>query len=489
MANNYFKTKSLKDIIPDESHGPALNRTLTASNLVALGVGAIIGTGIFTLTGTVAAEHTGPALVISFIIAGIGCGFAGLCYAEFAAMIPASGSAYTYSYATLGELVAWIIGWNLILEYLFGAATVAVGWSGYIKSFLHSVGVDLPDKLSEAPIAIQDGHWALTGNLINFPAVFIIGMMTALLVVGIQESAKFNNLIVLIKVAVVLLFIGFGMSYVETENWTPFIPENTTGQFGKFGWSGVMAGAGIIFFAYIGFDAVSTAAQEAKNPQRDMPIGILVSLAVCTVIYIVFTLVLTGLVKFHQLPETELGKAIGAPVAYAIDRTGAELNWLKPMIKVGAIAGLSSVALIMLMGMPRIFFTMAKDGLIPPVFAKVHPKYKTPHVATIVTGVIAGIIGGLLPIKILGELVSIGTLMAFVIVCIGIIILRKTRPDIPRPFKTPMVPLFPILGAIICGAQMYALPSDTWVRLLIWMILGFAIYFGYGAKNSKLLKG
>jgi APA family basic amino acid/polyamine antiporter len=480
MPQRLVKTKSVEQIMQanQDGDGHALKRTLTASNLVALGIGAIIGTGIFVLTGTAAANHAGPALVISFIISGIGCAFAGLCYAEFASMLPISGSAYTYAYATLGEFLAWIIGWDLILEYLFGASTVAVGWSGYMVSFLEGWGIHIPAALTSAPLTHDAAGWHATGALLNFPAVFIVLLMTTLLVIGIRESARINNWIVIVKVAVVLLFIAFGMSYIDTANWHPFIPENT-GEFGKFGWSGIFAGAGVIFFAYIGFDAVSTAAQEAKNPQRDMHIGILVSLVVCTILYIIVAAVMTGMVNYTQLN-------VPAPIALAIDSTGGTLQWLSPLIKVGAIAGLSSVILVMLMGQPRIFFSMSRDGLLPPVFSKVHPKFKTPYVTTILTGAVAAVVAGLFPIGILGELVSIGTLLAFVIVCVGIIVLRRTRPEMHRPFRTPWVPLVPILGALICLAQMAALPLDTWMRLLIWMAIGVLIYFTYGRKHSHL---
>jgi APA family basic amino acid/polyamine antiporter len=481
MSSRLFATKSLQKLISDGDAGEhGLKRTLTRTHLIALGIGAIIGTGIFVLTGTAAANHAGPGLVISFIISALGCGFAGLCYAEFASMIPIAGSAYTYSYATLGEFVAWIIGWDLILEYLFGAATVAVGWSGYVTSFLGDFGINIPSSIADAPLKYSEqGGWELTGAIINFPAVFIIVVMTALLVVGIKESARFNNFIVIAKIIVILLFIGFGLSYIDSANYTPFIPENT-GDFGKFGWSGIFAGAGVIFFAYIGFDAVSTAAQEAVNPQKDMPAGILVSLIVCTILYIVVSLVLTGIVNYKELN-------VPAPIALAISKSGNNLMWLSKPIKIGAIAGLSSVVLVMLMSQPRIFYTMAKDGLLPKKFAVVHSKFKTPYLTTILTGAVAAIVAGLFPIGILGELVSIGTLLAFVIVCAGIIILRKTRPDIERPFKTPLVPLVPILGILICLSQMIALPVDTWLRLIIWMAIGVIIYFTYGINNSKIL--
>ena len=395
-------------------------------------------------------------------------------------MIPIASSAYTYAYATLGEFLAWIIGWDLILEYLFASSTVAVGWSGYFVSFLKDFGIIVPHELCSAPFNHVIGQgWERTGSILNFPAVALVVLITALLVIGIRESSKFNNVIVIIKLTVILLFIGFGMSYINVDNWTPFIPENT-GVFGHFGISGIFTGAGVIFFAYIGFDALSTAAQETKNPARDMPIGILWSLVICTVLYVAVAAVLTGIVNYKDL-------GVSAPIALAIDRTGDALIWLRPLIKIGALAGLSSVVLVMLMAQPRIFYTMAKDGLLPPAFTVVHKKFKTPYITTIVTGAFAALIAGIFPIGVLGELVSIGTLLAFVIVCAGIIILRKTDPDAVRPFKTPFVPWFPILGMLICLAQMAALPFDTWMRLIIWMAIGMAIYFLYGKRRSKVL--
>ena len=459
--------------------GQELKRTLTAANLVALGIGCIIGTGIFVLTGTAAANHAGPALTISFMISAVGCIMAGLCYAEFAAMIPIAGSAYSYSYATLGEFIAWFIGWDLILEYLFASATVAVGWSGYIVSFLNDFGIHIPAYLCQAPLDHISGEgWVMTGNLINFPAIFIVLLVTGLLVVGIRESASVNNLIIVIKLAVILLFIGFGLSYIDTSNWVPYIPENT-GEFGKFGWSGILTGAGVIFFAFIGFDAISTVAQETKNPQKDMPKGILISLLVCTVLYVLVTAVLTGMVNYKDLN-------VAAPIALAIDQAGSALLWLRPWVKIGAIAGLSSVILVMLMAQSRIFYSISKDGLLPPIFSKVHPRYRTPHITTVIMGAAAAIIAGLFPINILGELVSIGTLMAFTIVCLSILVLRRTHPNTHRPFKTPWVPLVPILGALICIAQMVALPFDTWMRLIVWMVIGIAIYLLYGIRHSKM---
>lgn len=504
MGNSLFRTKSLSELLQEASDNKAgLKKTLTGLNLTTLGIGAIIGAGIFVLTGQAAAQYAGPAIVLSFIISGIACAFAGLCYAEFASMIPISGSAYTYAYATLGEFLAWIIGWDLILEYLFAASTVSVGWSGYVVSFLKDFGLTIPTTLTAATGSVlvevpKVGWQQLTGNLqaslsqqgivvdslphvtaiINLPAMFIIGLLTLLLVIGIRESANFNNIMVIVKVSVIILFIATGIAFVQSANWKPFVPPNT-GQWGQFGLSGVLRAAGVIFFAYIGFDAVSTAAQEAKNPQRDMPVGILGSLSISTVLYILVAIILTGIVSYTQLNVAD-------PVAVGVDAMGEKMFWLRPIVKIAAIAGLSSVILVMLLGQPRIFYTMAKDGLLPPVFSKVHPKFQTPYISTLLTGLVAIVLAGILPISILGELVSIGTLLAFTIVCVSIIILRRTKPDVPRPFRTPFVPVIPALGAIICLAQMAALPPDTWARLLIWMALGFVIYFTYSVRHSKL---
>lgn len=477
-----------------ETEGQGLKRVLGALNLTTLGIGAIIGAGIFVLTGTAAAQYAGPAIVYSFILAGTGCLFAGLCYAEFASMIPIAGSAYTYGYATLGEFVAWIIGWDLILEYLFGASTVAVGWSGYFTAFMNEIGIHMPASMTSAPLAYSDvpvydavthvltqaAGFTQTGAIINLPAMLLIGLMSTLLVIGIKESANFNNVIVIVKVLIVFLVIGFGFMYVNQSNWHPFIPANT-GEYGHYGWSGIVRGAAVVFFAYIGFDAVSTAAQEAKNPQRDMPIGILGSLAICTVLYILMALVMTGLANYTELN-------VPHPVFIAIEKAGPALAWLGPIVNIGAIAGLASVVLVMLMGQPRIFFSMARDGLLPPVFGKVHPKFQTPYVTTILTGIVAAAVAGVFPIGLLGELVSIGTLLAFVIVCAGIIVLRYRSPNIARPFRTPLVPLVPILGILICGYMMFSLPRATWERLIVWMIIGLVIYFLYSRSHSKLAR-
>jgi APA family basic amino acid/polyamine antiporter len=503
--NRLFLTKSLSTLLSESKDSGGLKRSLTALNLTTLGIGAIIGAGIFVITGQAAAQYAGPAIVLSFIVSGLACGFAGLCYAEFASMIPIAGSAYTYAYSTLGEFLAWVIGWDLILEYLFAASTVAVGWSGYVVSFLKDLNINIPPQFTGAigsvVVNVPDQGWTpLTSNLaqtlsqsginvdslahvtcvLNIPAMFIIALLSTLLVIGIKESANFNNIMVITKVSVIIIFIALGFMFVKAANWHPFIPENQ-GPFGKFGFSGILRGAGVIFFAYIGFDAVSTAAQEAKNPQKDMPVGILTSLGISTVLYILVALVLTGIVSYTTLNVPD-------PVAVGVNAMGKSMFWLRPIVKIAAIAGLSSVILVMLLGQPRIFFTMSKDGLLPPVFSKVHPKFKTPYVSTIITGSIAMVIAGILPISILGELVSIGTLLAFIIVCISVMVLRKTKPDIERPFRTPWVPVVPILGASICFLQMASLPFDTWLRLIIWMLIGFAIYFFYGIHHSKVRK-
>jgi APA family basic amino acid/polyamine antiporter len=485
-----FLRKDLTALQAEVASDQSLKRALGPINLVALGIGAIIGAGIFVLTGQAAANYAGPGIVYSFILAGTACAFAGLCYAEFAAMIPIAGSAYTYGYATLGELIAWIIGWDLILEYLFAASTVAVGWSGYVVSFLKDIGIVIPPQYTSAPYthAVQTDAglnvwrlftegWSSTGAVLNVPAMFIVAVITILLIIGISESAGFNDVVVIIKLTVVFLFIGFGLAYINRENWVPFIPPQEGP--GKFGWDGVVRGAGVIFFAYIGFDAVSTAAQETKNPQRDMPIGILGSLAICTVLYIAVALVLTGIVKYTNLNVPD-------PIAVGINAAGPGLAWLRPVVKIGAIAGLSSVILVMLLGQPRIFYSMAKDGLLPPLFSRVHPKFRTPYIASALTGVAAMAFAGLLPIGLLGELVSIGTLLAFAIVCAGVLVLRYTDPTRARPFRTPLVPFVPIAGILACGYLMLGLPVDTWARLIVWMAIGLAIYFLYGRRHSKV---
>ena len=480
MIERIFKKKDISAILsePTETKG-GLKRSLSATNLVTLGIGAIVGTGIFVITGQAAAMYAGPALTISFVISALGCIMAGLCYAEFAAMIPVSGGVYSYSYTTMGEILAWFVGWILILEYLFACSSVAVGWSGYMLSLLDGWSINFPDQIAGATFDhLKDGSWVWTGRIINFPAAFIVAIVSAFLIGGIKQSAFVNNIIVVIKVSVILLFIGFGLSYIDTSNWTPYIPENT-GGYGNFGWTGILRGAAVVFYAYLGFDALSTAAGEAKNPQKDMPKGILFSLLICALLYIAVTTVLTGIVNYKDLN-------VDAPIALAIDRTGESLVWLSPLIKLGAIAGLSSVILVMMLGQSRIYYSISKDGLLPKVFSKVDDKHGVPHNATIFASIVTALIAGLFPLHVLSELVSIGTLMAFTIVCISIVILRKTQPDLKRPFKTPLVPFIPLAGAAICIVQMLSLPWSTWERLIGWTVIGFVIYFTYGIKHSKL---
>lgn len=453
-------------------HGhSALKRTLGATQLVALGIGAIVGAGIFVLTGVASAEHAGPAVVYSFIAAAIGCALAGFCYSEFSTMIPIAGSAYAYSYATLGELVAWIIGWALVLEYAVGAATVSVGWSGTVVSILASLGITLPSALLNSP-------WDMTPGVMNLPAVLIIVAITAILIKGIQESARFNAVIVAIKLIVVVLFIILGYAYINRDNYVPFLPPNTTGEFGNFGWTGVLAAAGQIFFAYIGFDAVSTAAQEAKNPKRDMPLGIIGSLAVCTVLYILYALVLTGVVNYKELN-------VAAPYALAVDQMKG-MPWLGFWMKFGSLLGLTTVMLVMLLGQSRVFYSMSRDGLLPGLFSEIHDKFRTPWKSNLVLMVFVSLLAAFTPISHLGQLTSIGTLAAFIVVCVGIIVLRKTHPHLPRPFRTPFVPVLPALGVLANFALMYSLSKLTWIAFVCWMGLGLVIYFSYSRTRSVL---
>jgi basic amino acid/polyamine antiporter, APA family len=476
---NLFAKKSIARLL-EESEGKGsqtLTRSLTATQLIALGIGAIIGAGIFTLTGVAAAKHAGPAIVYSFILAAIGCAFAGLCYSEFSTMIPIAGSAYTYAYATMGELLAWIIGWALVLEYAVGAATVSVSWSGTVDSILRSFGINLPHQFLASP-------WDPMPGLMNVPAVLIICGISWILITGIKESARFNSLIVALKLAVVIFFIGLGYFFINQDNYHPFVPQNTTGTFGAFGWTGVLAAAGQIFFAYIGFDAVSTAAQEAKNPKRDMPIGIIGSLIVCTILYILYALVLTGVVNYKDLN-------VSAPLAVAVDRM--KYGWLGFLMKLGSLAGLTSVMLVMLLGQSRVFFSMSRDGLLPKLFSDIHPKHHTPWKSNILLMIVVSALGAFTPIAQLGNLTSIGTLCAFVLVCIGVIIMRRTQPDLPRPFRTPWVPLVPILGVFFNLLLMFSLDNLTWVAFLLWMAIGLVIYFSYSRSRShlqlSLLKG
>jgi APA family basic amino acid/polyamine antiporter len=480
MLKNLLAVKSVQDLEAESAKGE-LRRTLGPGALTAIGIGGIIGTGIFVLTGLAAAQHAGPAIVLSFIIAGLGCVFAGLCYAEFAAMIPVSGSAYAYSYATLGEGVAWFIGWNLVLEYLFAASTVSVGWSRYLVKFLDALNINfIPSALSSAPIdyTVERGFFA-TGAMLNLPAVFIVAVVTVILALGIRQSSFVNTIIVAIKVGIVILVIGFGAFFITTDYWHPFIPENT-GVWGQYGWSGVIRASGIIFFAYIGFDAVSTAAQEAKNPQRDVPTGILASLIICTVLYVLMSGVLTGMLEYPKLNDA-------APVAAALE-AHPQLRWLSIPVIFGALAGLTSVILVMMLAQSRIFYSMSRDGLLPPRFRACHPEWQTPVFSTILTGVGAGLMGGLLPLNVLGELVSAGTLMAFVTVCIGIMVLRVTKPELPRPFRVKGVWFVGIAGTLFCGLMLASLfmTGGTWYRIVGWTVIGFLVYFGYGYRHSAL---
>ncbi|HQV39443.1 MAG: amino acid permease [Flavobacteriales bacterium] len=453
----------------DQGQG-TLVRRLGAVSLVALGIGAIIGAGLFSLTGVVAGQHAGPAVVLSFVISAVGCAFAGLCYAEFASIIPIAGSAYTYSFATMGRIWAWVIGWDLVLEYAVGAAMVAISWSQYLNKLLAMHGMHIPEHLMAGPF---EGGW------FNLPAVIIVALMSLLLARGTRESAGVNAIIVVLKVAVVLVFIFFGWSYINPANLTPFIPPNN-GVWGEFGWSGVLRGAGIIFFAYIGFDAVSTAAQETKNPKRNMPIGILGSLAICAVLYVLFGHVMTGLANY-----TEFGSGTDslAPVATAIKHT--PYVWLQQAVIIAILAGYSSVILVMLMGQSRVFYSMSHDGLLPKVFSDVHPKYRTPFKSNMFFMLFVGAFAAFVPGRVVGEMTSIGTLLAFILVSIGVLIIRKRMPDAPRGFRTPLVPLVPILGVVVCGAMMLALPWDTWLRLVVWLGIGMVVYFRYSAKHSK----
>ena len=485
-----FATKSLEALMAEASAegGHTLRRALGPINLITLGIGAIIGTGIFVLTGEAAAAHAGPAIVLSMILAGFASALAGLCYSEFASTVPIAGSAYTYGYATLGEFIAWIIGWDLILEYALGAATVAVGWSGHLTSFLHDfVGVEIPASLAAAPCTFINAAGCSPSAVVNLPAILITFAVTVLIVIGIRESANVNSVIVIIKVVVVLIVIVGGVAFINSANWHPFIPENT-GKFGDYGWSGILRGAGVIFFAYIGFDAVSVAAQEARNPQKHMPIGILGSLVICTVLYILVSGVMVGLVPYKQMLGSPAPMVVAIRAAETASGGSHLLHMMTMLVELGAIAGLSSVMVVMMMAQPRVFYSMAKDGLLPPFAKKIHPRFRTPHITSIITGFAVSIAAGFTPIGELGKLVSIGTLLAFVIVSIGVIFLRYQRPELERPFKTPWVPYVPALSALVSLALMAGLPSETWERLVVWMVVGFIIYFSYGYRHSEVRK-
>ncbi len=469
--------KSIADIVASGEGEESMAKSLGLSSITAMGIGAIIGAGIFVLTGTAAAQYAGPAIMLSFVLGGVACAFVGLCYSELAAMLPVAGSSYTYTYATLGEIFAWIIGWDLILEYAMGAATVAVGWSGYVVSLLKNAGIVIPPQLTNSPgteIKYADG--TMGHALFNLPAVVIVLALTAMLIMGTKESARLNNIMVAVKLTVVVAFIALGAAFVKSGNWHPFIPDNT-GEFGHFGYSGILRGASVVFFAFIGFDAVSTAAQEARNPQRDMPRGILGALVVCTLLYIAVAAVLTGLVPYAQLNVSD-------PIAKGVEVIG--ITWFSVLIKLGALTGLTTVILVLLYGQSRIFYTMAHDGLLPPVFSKIHPKFQTPYLSQLMIGSLVALVAALVPISVLGEMVSIGTLLAFVLVCGAVIYLRRSDSEVHRPFRVPGVPVVPLLGIAFCLVLMAALPLLTWLRLIVWLAIGLAIYYFYGRKHSAM---
>jgi len=463
-----FATKPLARILRESEGGEhQLKRSLGAVNLVALGIGAVIGAGLFALTPKAAHDNAGPAVILSFIVAAIGCAFAGMCYSEFSTMIPIAGSAYTYAYATMGEFLAWIIGWDLTLEYAVGAATVSVSWSKYLVRLLGTFGIVFPASLTKSPFE---------GGVINLPAIFIICAISVVLIIGISESAGFNAVIVAVKVAIIVIVVGIGFAFINHANFVPFIPPNT-GEFGHFGYSGVMRAAGIIFFAYIGFDAVSTAAQEAKNPRRDMPIGIIGSLAVCTLLYVLFAYVLNGIVNYKDMTDTAVYDALHA-IGY---------DWMGTGVVIGILGGYTSVILVMLLGQSRVFFSMSRDGLLPAMFSTIHPRFRTPYRSNLLFMVFVSLFSGFVPLSSLGDMTSIGTLLAFVIVCGGVMIMRRTHPELPRPYRTPFVPLVPILGILVCLAMMAALDYLTWIRLFVWLFIGLVVYFGYSRKHSHLV--
>ncbi len=483
-----FIKKSIPKLLEEANNSGegSLKRTLNSTSLIALGIGAIVGAGLFSITGMAAANFAGPGIMISFIIAAVGCGLAGLCYAEFASMIPVAGSAYTYSYATMGEFIAWIIGWDLVLEYAVGAATVASSWSDYLSVLLHNYGLALPEALTKTP---------LDGGIMNLPSVFIVVLMSMVLIRGTSESAWVNNLIVILKIGIVVVFVAIGLNYIRPENLEPLIPPNQ-GSFGEFGWTGVLRAAAIVFFAYIGFDAVSTAAQETKNPKKTMPIGILGSLIICTILYIVFAYVMTGVVDYHEFKGLD-GAGELAPVATAIEWMGPIINgvphpdypWLNTAIIVAILLGFSSVILVMLLGQSRVFYSMSVDGLLPKLFSDVHKKHRTPYKSNITFMLLVSAFAAFVPGRIVGQMTSIGTLFAFILVCLGVLVTRYKMKDAPRAFKVPFVPYIPILGVLVCLGMMVFLPFDTWIRLLVWMLIGIDIYEHYGLKKSKMNAG
>ena len=491
MAGSLFRTKSIDTLLAQsrETGEGTLRRTLGPASLVALGIGAIIGAGLFVRTAAAIADRAGPSVTLAFIVAGVGCAFAGLCYAEFASMIPVAGSAYTYSYATMGEFVAWIIGWDLVLEYAVGAATVAIAWSEYLNRVLEWFGMAIPYQWSHSPFEVAAvGAQTGTQGIMNLPAVFILAVLTAVLIRGTKESALLNGIIVIIKVSIVLLVIAIGWGFINPANHTPMIPAATTyttpqGVTHNYGGiMGILGAAGVVFFAYIGFDAVSTAAQEAKNPKRDMPIGILGSLVVCTVLYVLFSYVLSGVATVEDFRST--GRE--ASVAFAISKYMAGYEWLSRAVTVAILAGFSSVILVMLLGQSRVFYSMSQDGLVPPIFAAVHPKYRTPYKSNLVFFVFTAVFGAFVPGDIVGEMTSIGTLFAFMLVCAGVWIMRSRRPELERGFTVPLLPVVSISGIVVCGAMIYGLGWTNWLRLIAWLALGLLIYLAYGRRHSKL---
>ena len=478
MKNTIFRKKSIDSVVAEDSEEKqGLQRSLGAFNLTMIGVGAIIGAGLFVLTGKAAAFYAGPAVSLSFALAAFICIFSAFCYAELASMFPGAGSAYTYAYVALGELAAWILGWCLTVEYLLCASTVAGGWSAYLTSLLKDFGVAIPNLMTQPPLAYDTQlGWLQTGNFLNLPAMLIIGLVGILISRGIKKAAFLNNLLVFLKIGVIALFVICGLFYVNADNWRPFIPENQ-GTFGAFGWSGVFRAAGIVFFAFIGFDAISTLGQEARNPQKDMPRGMLGSLGISTLVYAIVALVLTGVVSY-----TKLG--VNDPIAVAFDALGASFSWLRPIVKFAILAGLTSVILVMLMGQARIFYSMSKDGLLPKVFSRVHPRFRTPFFTTLVLTGVGMLMAGLFPVEVLGQLVSMGTLLGFAIVCFGVLVLRYKQPHLHRPFKTPLFPWIPLLGTLSCVAQMALLPFTIWMQLLLWIAIGCVVYLFYGRKHS-----
>ena len=487
MAGSLFRTKSIEHLLAEHEGGEVtLKRTLGASALVALGIGAIIGAGLFVRTAAAIAERSGPSVTLAYMVAGLGCAFAGLCYAEFASMIPIAGSAYTYSYATMGELVAWIIGWDLCLEYAVGAATVAIGWSEYFNKVLEYVGLQVPYEWCHSPFEVM----AATGvhGIMNVPALFILFLLSLLLARGISESAMVNNLIVVTKVTIVIMVIVIGWGFINPANHTPYIPAATTyttaqGVTHAYGGiMGILGAAGVVFFAFIGFDAVSTAAQEAKDPKRDMPIGILGSLVVCTILFVLFAHVLSGVATVEDFRTA--GKE--ASVAFAISKYMTGYEWLSKFVTVAILAGFSSVILVMLLGQSRVFFSMSRDGLVPKVFSELHPKYRTPYKANMLFFVLTGVFGAFIPGDVVGEMTSIGTLFAFMLVCAGVWIMRVRRPEIPRGFTVPALPFVAVMGIVVCGAMIFGLGWTNWVRLIVWMAIGLVLYFAYGKSHSRL---